>query len=181
MARKKVKATKAEAVKTVATNVRVVDDVHQHVTRHGDPDDRWDRDSTASDHHIRGIEVTDGYFDLTVPFEVKEGHQYYLVYVIYDTGDSFGRDDGQITFLDLFESREKAEALADAVSADYRGQSSFFGKGGKNVSHQVKYVREDGTECTCYTGTWKGYFENYCGVSVEQVSVVYNYREKRGY
>lgn len=71
------------------------------ITRRGDPNDRWDRDDTASSYTINGIVKVgeDEYQDLTVPYEVEKNTNYFLLYCVYSTGDSFGHDaDGRIEF-----------------------------------------------------------------------------------
>lgn len=193
MARKK--KSEEPVIKPVGTKIEVEADIHGYVTRHGDREDRWDRDDTAQDVSITGIKIVDekGYGDLEVNYVVDPNKEYYLVLVNYDTGDSFGRDEGQVCYVDLFESKEKAQALVDAIYNDKMGYPKYFDhemaleaqkkqdkKDGKKVEkskpkyevvNQVKYLLDDGTEATCYTGTWKGYFEHFNYVEAIPVSV----------
>lgn len=156
-----------------ATNIRVIDDSYTHVTRHA-TEDIWDRDDTATDHSIRGIEVVDdsSYYDLTVSFKVSPGEQYYLVYVNYDTGDSFGRDEGRVEWIDLFKSAELADDLAKKIAEDKRQYPNFFSNNEEGTwSHQLTYTLDNGEEASLYTATWKGYFEHFNYVEVVPVSV----------
>src|SRR5210317_84780 len=81
------------------------------VTRAGDPDDEWDRDDTYTDHNIEGFraapEEDSKYFDLVVPYEPEFDKEYYLLYAVYSTGDSFGHDDGSgIEYIGLYTENE---------------------------------------------------------------------------
>lgn len=144
----------------MSTHVSVVSNRYETVTREADSDDRWDRDDTLTEWHVSGIKVVPDrdYFDVIVPFDVDKQGWYWLVYVIYSTGDSFGYDqNGCMEVLDLFIDGSKAQACADAVSGD-------------NTS--VTWIREDGSEGKLGYVPWNGYFESLSYVRFEKVAVI---------
>ena len=146
------------------TQIQVIDRVYTYVTREGDPEDRWDRDSTGESHDIQGIRVVDenDYFDLTVDFEVVDDRDYYLLYGIYSTGDSFGHDEGRIQFVDLYESREVAEENAKRLRKHNDGDS--------DDGYTATLVTEEGKDHEFYV-PWKRYFERLSYLEVEPVRV----------
>lgn len=127
-----------------------------YVTREGDPEDCWDRDSTAADLYVEGIRVVSNanYRELTVSFDVEPGKSYWLVWADYDTGDSFGRDGNQIEFVDLFTDMDTAIAAAKSVEKT---------KG--------KWTRQDGVRASMCV-PWEGYFENLNGINVQCVKII---------
>lgn len=143
-----------------------------------DSSDSWDRPNTEQ--VVYGWFATVGHDkDKGNPFSfhsgdfdiegIEPGNILHIVYVSYDTGDTFGHDSGQICILDAFTDFKKAERLAKAVSGDYKNEPGFsFERKGNNLI-------VDGEEY--YTGTWKGYFEsmNYC--SIETVMVSYSHEQ----
>lgn len=162
--------------------VRIHADAHTVITRHADPDEKWDNDSTDTTTNVQGIEFVGekDYFDLVVPFAPQNGETYYLVYVNYDTGDSFGTYGGQICYLDLFKSKELADKLAKKIEEDTKVPFEFsLGKKAKKEPNTVKYFWDNGKQVSCYTGSWKGYFERFNYVAVESVSVRYSRKYRR--
>lgn len=94
------------------TEIVIVDDCYGGYSRYPDEDSQYDSGTQFTEHCIRGFKIANKheYRDLVVSFVPKKNKPYYLVYAIYDTGDSFGRDDGKIVFFDLFDNIEVAEA-----------------------------------------------------------------------
>lgn len=140
----------------------VIDDCYEYTTRHGTGD--WDNDDTYQHHNINGFAVVeDGYYHFQCAIEDIDWEKtYYLVYVNYDTGDSFGHYAGRAYFVDLFESKELAFVLAEAIeenAKDYEGKSDWT----------LMYKVDDGTERECYTSPWLGYFESLNQVYVKSV------------
>ena len=140
------------------THIRVDYTSDRYETSEADPNDSWSRSSTAANNSVHGIDVVAeaGYRDITVPFDVLEGETYYLLWADYGTGDSFGHDDNQVEFIDLFRTYEAAKAAHDALY-DIRGFS-----GG--------YVRDDGTRISVHV-PWNGYFECLHSINITEVSV----------
>jgi hypothetical protein len=141
------------------TNIKVEYDAHMYVTRKGDPDDMWDRDSTDGDVYVNGIRVVDdSYRDVSVPFDVDDDHNYYLLYAVYTTGDSFGSDGGNTEWIDLFRTR----AAADAAKKSIEETTGSF---------SASYTRDDGTDIKIHI-PWDGYFETLDELTVKKVSTV---------
>jgi hypothetical protein len=89
--------------------IEVVDNIYTDTfDEPTDPDDEYARASTYETHDIQGIKLSK-YGDIEIDFEPKYDVTYFLVIVNYDTGDSFGRDNGRVSYVDLF----KNEKLAD--------------------------------------------------------------------
>lgn len=147
----------------MATYLRVLDDVTYETTEYGDPDDRWSRDSTAEYHHISGIQIVGekDRWDLCVPFEVDPDRSYSLLYVIYNTGDSFGRDDGRINLIDLYEDQEVAFANAARIDTHARQyDKTRWGSARAEMKepYSVELLTNEGESCMVHT-PWNGYFE----------------------
>lgn len=136
--------------------VSILSDRHEYVTRHGDPNDRWDRDSTAATVSVKGIKQVDekGYHDLAVPFDISHDKAYFLLWADYDTGDSFGRDGNRTEWVDLFQSIESAEKARKELL-----DGSGYTRG---------YTRDDGTVIDFYV-PWEGYFESLNDLRVDVV------------
>ena len=104
------------------TNLRINDSAYTEVTRERDPDDRWSGEDTYTGHSIESFHVVsdDDYCDISVAFDIDDGRDYYLLYAIYSTGDSFSHDEGCIALIDLFETKEMAEepAVEDGKKAE---------------------------------------------------------------
>ena len=138
--------------------IKIIDNVHYGVSREA-TEDQWDRDDTYEDHNIEGIEVPkskNAYYDLEVGFDILHGVDYYLLYGIYNTGDSFGHDDGRIEFVDLYEDRNVAEDNAKRLRKHNDDNRNDFMKDGY---YSAKLLHESGKEYDFHV-PWKGYFEN---------------------
>lgn len=151
------------------------------VSRNRDESDQWDNDDTVTDTTVLGVETEKEqrerqiYADIAVPFEVISGKDYYLVYVTYSTGDSFHHEEGSVNFIELFETREKAEQLAKLIEEHYS-----FSDNEQRWNEQKKkppkgysqfnliYHNEEGREMSLHVG-WTGYFERLTSVTVEKV------------
>lgn len=141
------------------------------------------RDCTASHTTIHGIKDVgkDGYYDLVVPFKLQDNADYYLVYVNYDTGDSFGYDRGKVCYVELFQSKDLAKALVDVIYENAEKERSYLKPRQKELPLQITYRHDDGSEQTCYTGTWRGYFETMNYVEMEVVRTDQRYRRGQSY
>lgn len=151
------------------------------VTRNRNEDDEWDKDDTETSTDVLGVETEKDkreqswFRDVVVPFEVVPGKDYYLVYVTYSTGDSFSRSDGEVAFIDLFETREKAEKLASIINEHYvlsdneQRWADKKQKPPKGYSeYELTYHNEEGREIK-YHVSWTGYFERMSSVTVQKV------------
>jgi hypothetical protein len=133
-------------------------------TSTADPDNEWDRPNTFTQWEIPSkayLSYKEDYFidRLAVHFTPQVGQTCYLVYAIYSTGNSFGHDeDGCLEFIDLFTTREKAEALIDALRKEEKEDGL------------TKYIAEDGSEAW-YCIPWNGYFESLSVLDIEEVVI----------
>lgn len=129
---------------------------HRFVTRKA-TEDEWDRDDTAANIYVRGIQkVSDrnGYADLEVDFDVDDNTAYYLLWADYSTADSFGMDDNQLEIIDLFQTREAAEKAKEELLEETSSA----------------YTRDNGIQIV-YDKPWNGYFEHLNELHVELVRV----------
>jgi hypothetical protein len=170
------------------TYVRVNRRSYTEVTEYADPEDEWSRESTATDHSIESIEVTRGknsYYDLAVPFEVDPSREYYLLYAIYSTGDSFGTDAGQIEYVGLYEDKNVAyenQRRIEQHSDTYQKLNNRWGgtsqqeknrlkKIGKTFEpYSVRLITEAEEEFQMHV-PWNGYFEELTSIEVQSVLV----------
>lgn len=146
----------------VKNNVKVVYWMDRYETRTADTEDRWSRGDTAADYTIEGILTNDEitYKDFVVDFEIKKAEYYYLVYVDYGTGDSFGSDDNQLEFVDLFTTRKKAEGCVYSLEVP-EGDDRFY----------ASYTKENGQLVEFYK-PWEGYFEHLNGIHIAEVCAI---------
>lgn len=159
--------------------------VHQtsntQVVRTADTTDEWDKDDTETITTVLGVETEETtrenemYCDIAVPFKVVSGKDYYLVFVVYSTGDSFSHEDGVVNYIDLFETREKAEKLAQIIQEHYsycsneqrwQDKKKKPPKGYSEFS--LQYLNEEGQQMTLGV-PWTGYFERLQGINVQKV------------
>jgi hypothetical protein len=145
--------------------IKIIDDYDEEITRYGTGD--WDNDDTCQHHRVEGFVIAeDNYYDFQCSIEDIDWEKtYYLVDVNYDTGDSFGHYAGKIAFVDLFESRELAFSLAEAIEDNAKA----YGNKSNWDYKPLKYKVDDGSERECYTSAWLGYFESINDVVVKEV------------
>lgn len=118
------------------TTLRAVADGMEYQTRFP-ADDGWDRGDTAFQLETTAVTIEEnggarsggwGMFEDTFDVEgVKDGDSVWLVHVRYSTGDTFGNNDGRVTFMDIFPGDQyaKAERLRTALGAE-KGSSLDF-------------------------------------------------------
>lgn len=152
----------------MTTRIRVVEKVYSGWSRVPDQDDEWDNGDTYEVHQFLGFEVVQEgkYYDLEVPFEVVEDRPYYLVIATYSTGSTFGREDGKVDFVWLFEDREPAKKVARELElAEQPGYDDS--KSRWSVELDVGLERP-----LVYSVPWWGYFEQLTDVEVRSLEVV---------
>lgn len=131
------------------------------VTREANPEDSWDGEDLDTSWTITpNISESDETSpDIVVPFKLDLDKNYYIVHVIYSTGDSFHHHSGyQCDFIELFQNKEKAETLVKAIKEqnyDYYSNKRDFGEN----AYILPYKDEKGNEKTLYC-KWNGYFES---------------------
>lgn len=162
--------------------INVVTEKSTHVTRVATRD-RWDRDDTASDWGVIGIELMpeeNGSADLYAKFPIQINKTYWLVFVVYSTGDSFGRDEnGSLEEIEIYEDETIAHDCAreirkhaDMYSEFERGYRRPKTKKPKDFNdYTLKVIGGDGKEMEVYA-PWNGYFESLGYVEVASVNIV---------
>jgi len=144
------KAKVALVLPKTTTRLMLIDNVTGGVSRSADPNEEWDGDDTWESHSPQAWEISQNtYYDVIYPGTVKRGEDLYLVYAIYNTGDSFSRSDGQLDVIDAFKSVLNARKCADAA--------------GKATGHSFSYQNDFGQPASHHT-TWIGYFESLTGI-----------------
>jgi hypothetical protein len=141
------------------------------VTRHRDPDEKWDADDLAHSQSINGYSThtnLKGGWDFVLSKKPSAKQPFYLVYVNYSTGDSFHHETGCIEFVDVFESEKDGDALVDMLDKDY----AKFKKADRHDYTPLKVKLPSGVEREIYTSTWKGYFERLEGVQCVRIDPI---------
>lgn len=152
----------------MATDIYVINDTYSEVTRERDPNDEWDADNTATSNCIRGFKIVNKsskkneYTDLTIDFEVKETIPYYLLSVIYSTGDSFSHHTGHIEYIDLYSNIEYAEAAQKMIENAYAAKD-------KEERYSVDILDNNGNMRKISSSSWVGYFESLEEVRIDTV------------
>lgn len=149
------------------THLKVL--TRKRVTNNGDGEEGGGqysyRGTTHTEWDIQGIALVDPkkhyYQDIAAAFEIEPGKVYFLVYVVYSTGDSFGRDNGAgIEYIGIYKSAEKAMATTIRI-----------GKFQENPEKKKLFVtREDNSIDEIYV-PWNGYFETFDYVKMEPVQL----------
>ena len=97
-------------------SIQVKSEVYTEITRERNINDEWDGGETAKTHEILGFTWgVDTYGDLQTDLYPQPNKEYYLVYVDYDTGDSFSVSRGERFYVQLYENKEKAQRLCEKI------------------------------------------------------------------
>lgn len=115
--------------------------------------------------NILGIkEVEKGkYFDIVIDFPLEDDKVYYLVVCVCSSGDSLTTIEGNLEFIDVYISREKAEETKRIIEDNY---SSYY-KDRRNYKNPI-IVRELGKSFVLKC-PWFDYFENLSEVLIQEV------------
>ena len=145
------------------TNIRVVDTTMTTVTDYADPDDRWDQNNLYHSHCIEGIEIVgeNDYHDLVVNFDPTKT-PCYLLYVLYATGNSFHREEGEIEFIGVFQNLNIAKENKRIIETKrYRDSNEYY----------IHLLNEEGEEYQI-SPPWYGHFERLESVHIEMVEIL---------
>jgi len=148
----------------MSTGIQIIDDTYVEETSEVNYDDKWDRADTYTSHDIRGFVINEKYNDLLLGFKLEKDIDYYLVYVVYSTGDSFGHDSGYgIEYIDMYKTYEEATKVQKALE----NESPEFKYGvGENM---IQIKNHMGQDYDLYTGAWKGYFESVDNIDIATI------------
>lgn len=129
-------------------------------TRHPSSGDEWDRGDSDTHWEVKGLHVAN-HGDLHIEGPVAVGDTFYVVYAIYSTGDSFGRDSrARIEFFTAHRDAETArlnERILDGATEKNGSDIVLFTDGGDSFTTYIP---------------WFGYFESLDGVYCEQLDVL---------
>lgn len=133
-----------------------------------DPDNEWARPDTITTHDIKGIVRTPN-GELISELNLKEGDKAYLVYVLYSTGNSFGRDYSKyLSPIHLFDSVEKAAECIKDILEHYSQNDE---NGPNSINYNCPFTGNDG-RAVSVCASWIGYFEEIVDVDYKEVEVV---------
>jgi hypothetical protein len=151
-------------------DIKIVFDNTKRITDHRDESDEWSADSTHTDVSIKGIHVVSKkqYSDLTIPFDVVANKPYFLLMVRYTTGNSFAKHTGQIDFVDLYQSAEKAYQNKKAIQQHYQ---QYQDDNEMEDQFNIQLTMDDGQKVQ-FSPSWIGYFESLESVDVVMVEVI---------
>ncbi len=98
------------------------------------------------------------YNSIPVDFDLVPDMPLYLVYVVYSTGDSFGRSDGRTDFVDVLDNSVDADFLVKVIN-----DRSLT----RNNSYSVTITYPSNGRKFLLSPSWEGYFETIESVNVE--------------
>ncbi len=142
------------------------------VTREADPDDSWDRDDLSTSWDIsNNILETDTQFpDIVSSKKLDFEKEYFLVYVIFSTGDSFHHHSGyDCRLIDVFEHKENAQKLVEMIEKQNENYQSNQRDLGENA-YSMTYTDESG-ETKQISCDWNGYFERIDSCDIKTVTL----------
>jgi hypothetical protein len=154
--------------------IQIIVETTEYETSEQDPEDSWDRaDTTMEVVGVSAIRVSDRVDRVSDRVEVRRGwygndtfdvepNERGLVYAViarYSTGDTFGRDDGRVQVMDVFDNNEEAAALTEALECSEHDKSEAV------VNFELKHGGRE------YYLPWVGYFEHLENVDVHPLRV----------
>lgn len=146
--------------------IRVIKYSYTDCTRTADPDEEYDGDDYQTSHDVTGFKVVkkSECYDGSVSFTPKKRVRYYLVHVIYDTGDSFSQDNGKFEFIGLYESKAFAQNIKNKIIEHNELLKDTYD------DLPIHLTTEDGKEYQ-FTVPWQGYFEHFVSVEINEVQL----------
>ena len=145
----------------MSTHLRLIDNVSYGTSREGDSGDPYDGNDTWEEHDPQAFEIVKDYGDVVLPSDVRPGDEVYLVYAIYNTGDSFSHQDGCLQIIDAFVSQDAANACRE-LAEKYDPCS--------NYDYSFEYANDVGAWCR-HPCAWLGYFESLTGIYIKKLMV----------
>lgn len=140
--------------------IEIVNDKSHDITREPSDDDTWDRGDYHTYHNIEGFRVhgPDHYFDLVTPYQPRFGTLYYLLYVIYSTGDSFGHTtDGGIEYIGIYKK--------DQVQIAVKNKAIIEAPPSERKKRDLELYSPEGKKFKTYA-PWEGYFESLSRIDI---------------
>ncbi len=129
-------------------------------------DGEWDYSwSEDHDYHYNGAHIVEeGYSDVGLfpgEHEPRLGDRIFVVYVSYDSGDSFGNERGRRVHLWAFTDAERAARLCDLVTLDAETTPDY--------DYDHKPLMFEGVPIS--VNEWKGYFEHFNHADYESLEI----------
>jgi len=149
--------------------IKVLSHSWTEITEEANPDDDWSADSTSTYWSFNGIKVVSekDYFDLVTAFEPKKRETYYLVLVVYHSGDSFHHADNEyVEYIDLYQDINNAEQAAEEI----RQHDSAYDRRGHEETYKLMVTMANGKRKHHYA-SWHGYFNGVGSIQVVSVSL----------
>lgn len=157
----------------MSVNIKIEKQHYVDVTRQAERTE-WDADDIAHEYTIDGYSVVkkNEFYDFILDEDPK-GKTLYFVYAVYDTGDSFHREDNVMCEVGLYEHEEDAQAVMVALEKDYKDSKT------RELFDPIEVaLPRRGIVETVATSTWKGHFERLREICIEPVSDVSTRRVK---
>ena len=150
-----------------AYRVELEDYTHSHeyaTEQYGD----WSSSSSWSFKKIWYVDdIEINYADITSELDIKPGEEIYVVWVTYDTGDSFGyASQGSSASVAVFKDFEAAEDFKKHIESE-----KYTPDQDKEYYYQNVYEALDGQTVHFYA-SWVGYFERLAQVNIEHTRVM---------
>jgi hypothetical protein len=146
--------------------IKILNDIQNDYEDSGEEYGDW---SAKITHNITGaIKVEEKeYFDLEVNDDFLN-KEVYLLYILYETGDSFGASSGNIEYLDVFKNYDKALEVKKIIEYDYKRSPIYsFQPEGTGLF----YRKENGNVAKIPTNIYKGYFEDLEAVVIQKILI----------
>jgi len=127
-----------------------------------------DADDVCHEHSIRALQLVSehGGWDFILQ-ENPKNNPYFLVYTLYDTGDSFHREANCICLVGLYKYYEDALVVSKVINADYK---NTYEESNHRIQPSRLKLPQSGEVVTICTSTWKGHFERLVSVEIETLS-----------
>jgi hypothetical protein len=150
-------------------NIQILNKSYTEVVRERDPDEEWDADDTSTSNNVYGFKVAESnsknqIVDIVVDYEIKPDKTYYLVSVIYSSGDSFSHHTGNIDYIMLYDNLEMAEATKKIIEDSYKRKD-------KEQSYSVEILNNNGELFIISSSCWVGYFETLEEVKIDCITL----------
>jgi len=138
--------------------------------READPNERYDGDDICHNHVIHGFYSVKEKECWDFVLDVEELHsRLYLVYVLYDTGDSFHSEENCIELIGVYSNIEDVLVIEEAIELDHRK----YKKTKEHDYNPMKVLLPKSNKIQeISTCTWKGYFETFNTVETKTIKLL---------
>lgn len=153
------------------TYIKINHTQHTDITREATQDE-WDADDLMHSHSFDGYSIGDkDWWDFIIN-DYDPNKTYYMVYVLYGTGDTFHHEDNCICMVELFDNAEDANALCHAIEKNDAKNDRVT----CDYSYNIKVKLPSGRKYETSASSWTGYFECFESANVEAVVLNEHYK-----